>query len=103
MAYSQALQVVEVSALDPVLPAVRCTRSRSRFLLGPGSDVGLTSILDGAPHTATVRAIDDLLVSAVPLWAMARVLNGRSEQQAILSHLSLSSMKVRGGWLENPP
>ena len=70
------------------------------FLLGPGSDVGLISVLDGELHAVTVRAIDDLLVSAVPVWAMADLLRRRPQRRAILAHLAVSSLTVRGGWLE---
>ena len=73
------------------------------FLLGPGSDVGLISVLDGEPHAVTVRAVDDLLVSAVPLWAMAHLLQRQPERRAILAHLTVSSLRVRGGWIEKSP
>ncbi len=70
------------------------------FLLGPSSNVGLISVLNGEPHAVTVRAIDDLVVSAVPLWAIKDPLHPQSQRRAILAELTVSSMRMPGGWLE---
>lgn len=68
--------------------------------LGPGSDIGLISILDGAPHSVTVRAVEDLQVAAVPLRAMADLLCRHPEWYVTLAHLAVSRLRVSGGWLE---
>jgi CRP-like cAMP-binding protein len=68
--------------------------------LGPGSDIGLISILDGAAHSVTIRAVGDLVVAAVPLRAMTDLLHRHPEWYVTLAHLAVSRLRVSGGWLE---
>jgi CRP-like cAMP-binding protein len=68
--------------------------------LGPGSDIGLISILDGAPHSVTVRAVENLLVAAVPVGAMADLLHRHPEWYVTLAHLAVSRLRVSGAWLQ---
>ena len=68
--------------------------------LGPGDDIGLLSVIDGAPHSATVRAMEDVCVTCVEMDVMRGLLSRHPEWYAILAEVAVSRLRTCGLWLE---
>ncbi|MFN3973717.1 MAG: cyclic nucleotide-binding domain-containing protein [Dehalococcoidia bacterium] len=71
--------------------------------LGPGADIGLLSLVDGAPHLATVTALGDLEVVAVPVDALQQCLRSRPSRYRVLAQVAVESLRTyqrafRQGW-----
>ena len=69
-------------------------------MLGPGDSVGLLSIIDGAPHSATVIAMDQLEIVSVPLGAIQAGLLNHPEWYRILAEEAVSRLRNSGKWLQ---
>ena len=68
--------------------------------LGPGSDIGLISIVDGAPHSATVRAVEEVLTTEVPLEFMEGLLARHPEWYVTFTEVAIARLRTSGAWLE---
>jgi CRP-like cAMP-binding protein len=68
--------------------------------LGPGSDIGLISIVDGAPHSATVRAMEEVRTTEVPLEFMQSLLARHPEWYVIFTEVAIARLRTSGAWLE---
>ena len=68
--------------------------------LGPGSDIGLISIVDGAPHSATVRAMEEVRTTEVPLEFMQGLLARHPEWYVTLTEVAIARLRTSGAWLE---
>ena len=67
---------------------------------GAGDDVGLLSLVDGAPHSATVTALEEIHALSVPMSAMRSRLKGRSEWYRPLAEIAVERMRTSGLWLQ---
>ena len=68
--------------------------------LGPGADIGLLSVIDGAPHSASVRAMEDVGVTCVEMEVMRRLLSGHPEWYTVLTQVAIRRLRASGLWLE---
>lgn len=71
--------------------------------LSPGADIGLLSLVDGAPHLATVTALGDLQVVAVPVEDLQRCLRSHPSRYRVLAQVAVESLRTyqrafRHGW-----
>lgn len=68
--------------------------------LGPGEDVGLLSLLDGAPHHTSVIAMRRLQALQVPLDEVERYLRRHPEWYRTLAEQAVSRLRAHGLWLQ---
>lgn len=71
--------------------------------LGPGADIGLLSLVDGAPHPATVTALGNLEVVAIPVDALQQCLRSHPSRYRVLAQVAVESLRAyqrafRQGW-----
>ncbi len=69
-------------------------------LLGPGDDMGLLSIVDSGPHSASVTALEDLNAISVPLAVMQGYLLSHPEWYRALTETALARLRTSGVWLQ---
>jgi CRP/FNR family transcriptional regulator, cyclic AMP receptor protein len=66
-----------------------------------GDDIGLLSLVDGAPHSATVTALEDVLALSVPMSALRMRLRSRQDWYRILAEISVERLRTSGLWLQS--
>ncbi|GBD11862.1 hypothetical protein HRbin23_01542 [bacterium HR23] len=71
--------------------------------LGAGADIGLLSLVDGAPHSATVTALTDLEMVAIPVQALQQSLKAHPSRYRILAQVAVENLRTyqrafRHGW-----
>ena len=66
-----------------------------------GDDIGLLSLMDGAPHSATVTALEDMLALSVPMSALRMRLRSRQDWYRILAEISVERLRTSGLWLQS--
>lgn len=69
-------------------------------LLGPGDDMGLLSIVDSSPHSASVTALEDLHAMSVPLAVMQGYLQRHPEWYRALAETAVARLRTSGVWLQ---
>ncbi len=68
-------------------------------LLRPSDDIGLLSIVDGGPHSATVIALEPMRVVSVPIERFRDSCAQHPESYKIISQIAISRMRNMGTWL----
>jgi len=68
--------------------------------LGPGDDVGLLSLVDGASHSATVDAMEKVYAIAVPYSYMRMSLDRHPEWYRALAEIAVTRLRSNGNWLQ---
>jgi CRP/FNR family transcriptional regulator len=83
---------------------VSSPQTSSRFavvnLLGPGDDVGLLSLVDGAPHSATVTALTELRAVSIPFRELRERLIANPDRYRVLAEIAVERLRLSGGWLQ---
>jgi CRP/FNR family cyclic AMP-dependent transcriptional regulator len=69
-------------------------------LLGPGDDVGLLGVLDDAPHSASVVALQPVEGLLVPLVTMRELLLGHPEWYEHLAKVAVTRLRASTQWLQ---
>lgn len=69
-------------------------------LLGPGDDVGLLSLLDAGPHSATVTALTELRGLAIPFQTLRENLVAHPDRYRVLAEIAVERLRLSGGWLQ---
>ncbi len=69
-------------------------------ILGPGDDVGLLSLVNDAPHSATVTAMDAIKALHIPMDTMRRYLHGHGEWYRVLAEIATERLHTNGVWLQ---
>ena len=69
-------------------------------LLKPGDDIGLLSLVDGAPHSATVTALEHLRALSVPMANMRGLLQAHPEWYRVLAEVAVSRLRNSSVWLQ---
>ena len=70
-------------------------------LLRPGDDIGLLSLIDGAPHSATVTALEYLHVLSVPMADMRALLHSHVEWYMTLAEVAVTRLRNSSTWLQS--
>ena len=70
-------------------------------LLGPASDVGLLSVVDEAPHSATVVAVTELKALGVPKERIREVLERNPQCYQAVTRVALAKLRNSGTWMEH--
>ena len=66
-----------------------------------GDDIGLLSLVDGAPHSATVTTLEELRALSVPMSALRMRLRSRQDWYRILAEISVERLRTSGLWLQS--
>ena len=69
-------------------------------LLRPGDDIGLLSLIDGAPHSATVTALENLHALSIPMINMRNLLQTHVEWYQTLAEVAGSRLRNSSVWLQ---
>ena len=69
-------------------------------LLTPGDDIGLLSLVDGGPHSATVTSLEELRALSVPVSAMQKYLEDHPEWYKMLAEIAVARLRTSGHWLQ---
>ena len=69
-------------------------------LLKPGDDIGLLSLVDGAPHSATVITLEHLCVLSIPMTNMRGLLQDHVEWYRVLAEVAVSRLRNSSVWLQ---
>ena len=67
---------------------------------GVGDDIGLLSLVDGAPHSATVTALEDLRALSVPISSLRMRLQVRQDWYKLLAEIAVERMRHSGLWIQ---
>ena len=94
------LFLVEGKAKAEVSAPVSRSFSAVLNLLKPGDDIGLLSLVDGAPHSATVVALERLLVFSIPLTNMRALLQTHIEWHRVLAEVAVLRLRNSSVWLQ---
>jgi CRP-like cAMP-binding protein len=70
-------------------------------LLGPASDIGLLSVVDEAPHSATVVAMTKVKALGVPKERVREVLERYPECYQTVTRVALARLRNSGIWMEH--
>ena len=62
----------------------------------PGEDIGLLSLLDGAPHSSTVTAVEQIRALSIPLAALRMHLRSRVEWYRTLAEIAVERLRTSG-------
>lgn len=68
--------------------------------LRPGDDIGLLSVVDGAPHSATVIALDDIKAISVPVLTLRTYLSNHEEWYRTLAEIAVERLRTSSVWLQ---
>jgi CRP-like cAMP-binding protein len=68
--------------------------------LGPGEDVGLLSLIDGAPHHCSVVAMRRLQALRLPLDEVARYFRRHPEWYRALTEMAVARLRAHTLWLQ---
>ena len=69
--------------------------------LQPSSDIGLLSVVDGGPHSATVISLEQMLVIGIPIESLHRALDQHPDWYQIISHIALARLRNLGVWMDH--
>ena len=69
-------------------------------VLSPGNDIGLLALVDGAPHSATVVALEPMRAVAVDMETMRVFLQAHPEWYKVLAEVAVHRMRTSGVWLQ---
>ena len=69
-------------------------------LLKAGDDIGLLSLVDGAPHSATVTALEVLRALSIPTVNMRSFLRSHPEWYRTLADVAVSRLRSSSLWLQ---
>ena len=67
---------------------------------GIGDDIGLLSLVDGAPHSATVTALEELMALSIPISSLRMRLQVRQDWYKPLAEIAVERMRTSGLWLQ---
>ncbi|MDW8120114.1 MAG: cyclic nucleotide-binding domain-containing protein [Chloroflexota bacterium] len=62
--------------------------------LGPGADIGLLSLVDGAPHPATVTALGDVQAVAIPVDVLQHYLRSHPARYRALAQVAVENLRT---------
>jgi CRP-like cAMP-binding protein len=68
--------------------------------LGPGEDVGMLSLIDGAPHHSSVIAMRRVQALRVPLGEVERYLRSHPEWYRSMAEIAVARLRAHGMWLQ---
>lgn len=68
---------------------------------GTGDDIGLLSLVDGAPHSATVTTLADMRALSVPMSALRMRLRSRQDWYRILAEIAVERLRTSGLWMQS--
>ena len=94
------LFIAEGRAKAEISAPVRAGYKAVVNFLGPGDDIGLLSLVDGAPHSASVIALEDVHAVAVPVTVVRDYLNSHPEWYRVLAEIAVSRLRTSGLWLQ---
>ena len=66
-----------------------------------GDDIGLLSLVDGAPHSATVTTLEDMRALSVPMSALRMRLRSRQDWYRILAEIAVERLRTSGLWMQS--
>ena len=81
-------------------PAVRESMAVLNYLK-PGDDIGLLSLVDGSPHSATVVALERLLMFSIPIEKVRNLLVNHPEWYRILAEVAVWRLRNSSVWLQS--
>lgn len=94
------LFIVEGKARAVISSAVEASRMAVVNLLGPGDEVGLLSLVDGAPHSATVTALTELRGVSIPFQELRESLHAHPDRHRVLAEIAVERLRLSGSWLQ---
>lgn len=68
--------------------------------LGPGDDIGTLCLVNGAPHSATVTAMDTVQAVHIPVEAMRSCLRNNTEWYRLLAEIAAERLSTSSAWLQ---
>ena len=68
--------------------------------LGPGDDVGLLSLVDRAPHSASVTALESLRAVSISMETMQSRRSAHPEWYRALAEIAVERLRTSGVWLQ---
>ncbi len=68
--------------------------------IGPGDDVGLLSVIDGAPHSATVTSLEKVVALSVSIPTMRKYLVEHQEWYRYLTEMAVERLRINTVWLQ---
>ncbi len=69
-------------------------------ILKPGDAIGLLSMVDGAPHSATVVALEEMNTLAVPIDTMQHYLLAHGQWYLVLAEIAVAQLRTSTDWLQ---
>ncbi len=69
-------------------------------LLKPGDDIGLLSLVDGAPHSATVIALERIFALSIPTTDLRNMLKAHVEWYRLLAKVAVWRLRHSSVWLQ---
>ena len=96
----EVLFLVEGRAKAEVSTPANGTFTAVLNLLKPGDDIGLLSLVDGAPHSATVTALELLLALSIPTTTLRTPLQTHVEWYRVLAEVAVSRLRNSSVWLQ---
>ena len=94
------LFIADGRAKAEISAPIRVAYKAAVNFLGPGDDIGLLSLVDGSPHSASVIALEDFRAVAVPFAGMRDYLSARPEWYRVLAEIAVSRLRTSGLWLQ---
>ncbi|MEE8517592.1 MAG: cyclic nucleotide-binding domain-containing protein [Dehalococcoidia bacterium] len=99
-AVDAVLFIVKGRAKAEISPPARTEYRAVVNFLTPGDDIGLLSLVDGGPHSATVTAMEELQALSVPLKTMSAYLDAHPEWNKTLAEIAVARLRESGQWLQ---
>ena len=96
----KVLFVIEGTAKAELLPMHRGELIVRFGFLGPGDDIGLLSVIDGAFHSATVTATESVEVISVHRTRVAQLLRRYPEWYETLAEMAVYRVRASGTWMQ---
>jgi len=95
------LFIVEGKARAEISSPQTSSRIAVVNLLGAGDDIGLLSLVDGAPHSATVTALTELRAVSIPYQELRERLLAHPDRYRVLAEIAVERLRLSGGWLQS--
>ena len=68
--------------------------------IGPGDDIGMLSLVDGAPHSATVTALKPMRALDVPAGLLEEYLRAHPEWYRSIAEVAVSRLRTSSLWVQ---
>ena len=96
----EVLFIVEGSAKAEVSSAAAgAGDSVGVSFVGPGDDIGLLSVVDGARHSATVTALDEVRAFSLPVGVIKSCLGSSADWNRRLAQIAVARLRTSADWL----